>query len=165
MFGNRPTNVINSMSQAYCAATATPTLAYPVFVVQYLQKQQFSTLFDMSSASSGTTASFSDPLASSTAVSLYYTAAVTGSEALDVGVFTESGTAKPTTTLVREGQIVATASTIQEATTTTSTHTTGATTQDGSSNRSTTTTSGIGSRQTQAAVAGLFGLVGAVALL
>jgi hypothetical protein len=157
-----PLNVISSLSSAYCAATATP-IGIDDFQNSYMQKPQFSTLFPSSSSGTSVTATFSDPLANSTAISLYYTATVTGSEALDVGVFTGTGT---TTTLVSDGQIVATAAANNVKTTaSTSTLTTAATQGGNSGSSSTTSTSGIGTRQTEAAFAGVLGLIGVVALL
>ena len=154
-----PLAVISSMSAAYCVASATP-IGILDFQFSYLQKPQFSTFFG--AASSATATTFSDPLANSTAVSLYYTAAVTGSAALDVGVFTATGTTLQTTAEISDGLIVATATSARTSTST-STVTMGAT--QGGAEASTTTTSGLGARQTQAAFAAVLGLVGAVALL
>lgn len=164
-FGVFRPNVISSMSSAYCAASATPTLGIFEYQFQYLNKPQFSTLFPSSSSSGSRTSTFSDPLADSTAVSLYYTAAVTGTDAVDVGAFTATGTALQTTISIRDGYIVATASTNANTAPTTSTATTGATQGGASPSDSTTSTSGIGSRHTEAAFAGVLGMIGAIALL
>jgi hypothetical protein len=101
-------------------------------------------------------------------VSLYWTAPVTDTAILDVGAFT--GNAKPTTTNVQKGQIVATASTSAQNTAKTTaivkTGTLAGTAQTGASQSTgTTTTSGIAARQTEAVFAGVLGLVGVVAML
>ena len=159
-----PFEVISSMSAAYCAASATP-IGIIDFQFSYLQKPQFSTYFSSASSSGSAAATFSDPLANSTAISLYYTATVTGSEALDVGVFTGTGTALQTTVMMSDGHIVATATVNAKTTASTSTLTTGATQGGAETSSSTTSTSGLGTRQTEAAFAGVLGLIGVVALL
>lgn len=161
-----PSNLISSMSSAYCAATATPTLGLSEFQASYLNRPQFSSIFSSNSATP--TSTFSDPIGNKTDVSLYWTAPVTDTAILDVGAFT--GTAKPTTTNVQKGQIVATASTSAQNTAKTTaivkTGTLAGTAQTGASQSTgTTTTSGIAARQTEAVFAGVLGLVGVVAML
>lgn len=160
-----PSSVINSLSSAYCAATATPSLGIFDYQQVYLDKPQFSSL--LSSSSGTATSTFSDPIGNKTDVSLYWTAPVTGTAILDIGEFT--GTAKPTTTDVLKGEIVATASpSAQNTATTTGTGNTAVQTtgQTGASpSAGTTTTSGMAARQTEAIFAGVIGLVGVVAML
>lgn len=161
-----PHSVLSSMSSAYCAATATPTVGILEFGQDFLAKPQFSSIFSSNSAAA--TSTFSDPIGNKTDVTLYWTAPVSGTAILDVGAFT--GTAKPTTTNVQNGQIVATASTsAQNTAETTAVATTGnlaGTAQTGASQSTgTTTTSGIAARQTEAVFAGVLGLVGVVAML
>ena len=161
-----PSDIINSMSSAYCAATATPSLGLFDFQESFLAKPQFKSIFSLTSTAQ-TSEMFSDPLGNKTDVSLYYTGAATGSAALDIWRFT--GTASPTTTVVEKGQIVATANT--KAPTTAKATAKGTATQvatgrqSTSPGTSTTSTGGSGARQTDAALAGVLGLVGVVAML
>lgn len=158
-----PNNIISSMSSAYCAASPTPTLGFFDYQLLYVSKPQFSSI--LSSTTGTAKSTFSDPLGNKTAVSLYYTASVTGSAALDVGEFLTTGTVKPTTTSLKDGEIVATASANAATKAATSTQTTTGAQTGASTGASTTTTSGIAARQTEAVFAGVLGLVGVVAML
>ncbi len=160
-----PINVISSMSSAYCAATATPTLGFYDYELSYLDKPQFNSIF--SSIMASATSTFLDPIGNKTGVSLYYTGAATRSAALNIGEFT--GTAAPTTTLIMNGQIVATASLMTS--TGGKTSMTGQATQvaterpSTSAGKATTSTGNSGARQTEAVLAGVLGLVGVVVML
>ena len=160
-----PVEFITSMSSAYCAATATPTLGLLAYQDSFRSKPQFKSIFGSTTGEAKATQTFSDPLANSTAVRLYFTPAVTGSAALDIGVFTE--TVKPSTTSVKDGQIVATANTAADTEMkTTSTKVVKGTQEATKAGKSTTATTGnVGARQSGAALAGVLGLLGAVALL
>lgn len=154
-----PPKYFSSLSSDYCAATATPSLGFGMFQVKFNSKPAVLSMF---TSNLKATQSFSDPLAGSTAISLYYTPSVTGSAALNVGPFASSSPS-PTTTLVKDGQIVATASTkISTVSSPTKAATKVAT--KAATTQSTSSTGGVG-RQTDAALAGVLGLVGVVALL
>ncbi|KAK4631176.1 hypothetical protein CLAFUW4_03380 [Fulvia fulva] len=126
---------ITSISSQYCAASSTPTLGLADWLFQYADS--------MASASPTATAkssSFSDPIANKTEVSLYFTPSVTGSAAYIVAQATGSATSKVNSV---SGQIRPTAG-----------------------GRASGTTSGNGAGKTEAAaVAGLIGVAGLVALL
>lgn len=86
---------MSSLSEKYCAASATPSLG----LADYLFK--FAGTTEGSDGSDPTkTSKVKDPIGNKTAISYYYTASVTGSQAWVV--------ADPTATsgLVRDGQLV-----------------------------------------------------------
>lgn len=154
-----PSSVLSALSSSYCAATATPTAGIADYQLKFLNKPQYKTL--LSSSSGTATSTFSDPIGNKTDVSLYWTAPVSGTAILNVGEFT--GTATPTTTDVQNGQIVATAQATGTANTVA--QPTGMTQTGSVQSAGTTTTSGGAARQTEAAFAGVLGLVGVVAML
>ena len=100
-----PSSYISSMSSAYCAATATPTLGLIDFEESWYTISAFSSILSSATAEAKTS-TFSDPIGNKTAVSLYYTPEVTGTAALHVGLKANS---TPTSTNVVNGQIVPTA--------------------------------------------------------
>ena len=159
---------MSSISSAYCAATATPSLG----LIDYLERQVVSKALEYSSnSSSGMTpsTSFSDPMGTKTAVSLYYTPGVTGPRALDIGSLT--GGAKMTTTNIVNGQIVATGGTTSSQSPTGGTQVAGkpASTKENANATELSSSSSTGGvappRTTHAALAGVIGLVGLVAIL
>ncbi|CAK4030016.1 Hypothetical predicted protein [Lecanosticta acicola] len=152
---------VSSISSAYCAASATPTLGFAYFIYQYAPGVTGTSL---PASSTATPSSFSDPLGNRTEVSLYYTPSVTGSAAWAIAeaTGTSSGLATFTTTRTSNGQIVATA--------TNGGGSNGAATGAASSttrNANSTTTTAPNSAHTHGAavVAGLIGVAGLLAML
>ena len=92
---------IASASSSYCAVSATPTTDLLNYMLHW-------GAYNLSSSSSSSS-TYSDPLGSSTAVSLYFTPAVTGAAALQVGALTNSaGSTIQTSINTSKGQIVPT---------------------------------------------------------
>ena len=127
---------IGSMSSAYCAVTATPTAG----LFDYLMEGNAHMVGMYSTVAKS---KFSDPLSSSTAVSLYFTPSITGSAVTEAA---SAGNAT-TSTHTSNGQVVATA-------------TSGGTSNKGSMSGGL----GVGWREGMA-VAGMVGLAGLVVTL
>ena len=142
-----PKDYIDEMSSAYCAATATPTLDLLDFQQSWLHTTDMSAVVSSATAQMKTS-EFSDPLGRKTDVSLYWTSAVTGIAALDIGTLTAGAT--PATTNIVDGQIVATAGSVTAA-----------------SPPSSSTSKGIGApmKSGQAVAAGAMGMVVIAGLL
>lgn len=89
-------SAVESMSDKYCAASATPSLGLADYLFQFGGK--------LDESDDSKTSKFKDPVGNKTEISYYYTASVTGSQAWVV--------ADPTATsgVVKDGQLVATAS-------------------------------------------------------
>ncbi|EME48038.1 hypothetical protein DOTSEDRAFT_105468, partial [Dothistroma septosporum NZE10] len=135
-------NDIASLSSQYCAASTTPTLGLDQWFFQYAQSA-----ISTSATTSAASSSFSDPIGNKTDVSLYFTPSVTGSAAYVVAQATGSTMSSASAV---SGQIKATASANNAA----------------ASGKASSTSSGSGAGRTEAAaVAGLIGVAGLVALL
>ena len=163
--GYLPAPYISSISSAYCAASSTPTEGFADFIYQWAAQTNSPQLSSIESAGSAQekTSTFSDPIGNKTAVSLYFTPSVMGSQA--VAQLTSSpitGTAGVHTV---SGQIVATggasgsASGSGMSTGTASGSATG--TSSGSASAAATSKSGVGKKECAAAgaVVGLAALV------
>lgn len=94
-------SAVESLSEKYCAASATPSLGLADYLFQFAG--------DFEASSSPKTSKFKDSIGNKTEISYYYTASVTGSQAWVV--------ADPTATsgVVKDGQLVATASANSDA--------------------------------------------------
>jgi hypothetical protein len=167
-----------SISSQYCQATATATAGLADYLFSVVASIQ-PTVTDAPKASgSHTSVSFSDSIGNHTEVSYYYTPEVTGSAAWMVNPPQEtSGHVEYTSTSIRDGQIVATASRNNQAAATRNPEPSGS--RDGGSRisngsgggggggqegRPTESASAGGKRET-IALAGVFGLAGIVAFL
>ena len=160
---SQASNQVSSISSAYCAATATPTLGLIDFWVSWLEKPAKASILSSHSTRTKSSA-FSDPIGNKTAVSLYYTPAVTGTAALDIAGLTDGATRS--TTNILNGQIVPTTSvTTTRAGTRKVKPTTNGKGPAAAGSSSSSSTSGSGARHTDAAIAGVIGLVGLVAML
>ena len=100
-----PEHAVSSTSSSYCAATATPSVGMHGMLQSWDHDRPEATSVLSSIVAAAKTTTYSDPLAGSTAVYLYYTPTVTGSAVFDIGGATHG--AKPTTTNVVDGQITA----------------------------------------------------------
>lgn len=94
-------DAVSSISSSYCAASATPTVGLEKMLAKYGNDTASSVLSVASDKAS--TSTFSDPMMGSTAVSYYYTPAVTGTAVFDIAGVTKG--AEPTETNVSHGQI------------------------------------------------------------
>lgn len=145
---------IASLSSAYCAASATPTLGLADFLFQWADS------YNASHPATATASTMSDPIGNKTAVSLYYTPSVTGTAAWIVAEAT-SGASSGMGTFASEntvsGMIVATASANNAAAT--GYHSGTAASGSGSS------TSSGGAAVATAAGMGMLGLAGLVVML
>ena len=159
-----PSGYVSAMRSTYCAATATPTLGLAAFTYDWMKNASAAALRS-TGAQTTNTASFTDPIGNKTAATLYYTAETFNTAALDVGKLTAG--ASTTTANVVHGQIVPTAGvTASPATTGKNSPTKGDKTASiQSTSGNSTSTGGSGARNTEAAMAGVIGLVGLVAML
>lgn len=159
------TDDLPGMSSSYCAASATPT-------------QGFADYFEGAVSTSSSTASqthISDPLANKTAVSLYFTASVTGTPAFIVAQPTMPANGSSNGTIVSYtssnvigGQIVPTASGNNGAARSGGSSEGGSGASGAAASGSGTGTSSAGAMETAAVQAGALGFVGfaaAVAML
>lgn len=160
---------ITSISSSYCAATMTPTQGFASY---------FGGIVDATSSTASQTP-ISDPLANQTAVSLYFTASVTGTPAYIVAQATTmpasssgngTATVSYTSSNIVSGQIAPTASVNNEAAS--NGGSSGSESASGASGTaasvSSTGTSSAGAVETAAVKAGALGFVGfaaAVAML
>ena len=94
---------IESFSSSYCAASATPTVGYPSAILGVIGGAE-----ETGSASSGLSSSNSGSIGTQTDVSMYYTAAASGSDAWDV-VLPTGSSATFSNLSTSDGQIVPTA--------------------------------------------------------
>lgn len=147
-------SALTSFSSSYCAASATPTTDFDVYL-----NSVFSDL--VKSVESGTATTFTDPIGNKTDVSLYYTASVTGSNAYIVSQAAPTGasatTTASTTVNTSGGQIVATAANGSNGG------------SGAAATSSSATSSGLAAAATPClekfAIAGVMGLAGAVIML
>ena len=157
-------SIFSSLSSEYCAASATPTLGLLDFVDKFESTNAAVSTIKSEQSKAATTSPFTDLIGNKTQASLYFTPAVTGSQAWDVGKVTEKGAT--TSSHVVSGQIVPTVG-AERASTTSAGNGGSAGTSTGTGSAATTSSTGSNGagRKEAAAVAGVVGLAGLVVIL